>query len=69
MNTDSGHDGIVLGGLRMAEDAQRIVAENDSLNAISLLGIWLGGLYFWDATAKQYKEEQVWLRAKFDNDL
>ena len=37
---------------------QRIVAENDIFNAISLVGFLLGGLYVRYAAAKLYNEEK-----------
>jgi len=47
----------VLGGLTLAEDVQRIVAENDNLEAISLIAFSLGGLYVRYASAKLHNEE------------
>lgn len=45
VNTDKTHDGIVLGGLRLAEDIRSVVARYPSLESISMMGFSLGGLY------------------------
>eukprot|EP00178_Gracilaria_changii_P003061 TRINITY_DN1448_c0_g1_i1.p3 TRINITY_DN1448_c0_g1~~TRINITY_DN1448_c0_g1_i1.p3 ORF type:complete len:453 (-),score=102.12 TRINITY_DN1448_c0_g1_i1:289-1647(-) len=45
VNTDKTHDGVDLGGLRLAEDIREVVSKHDSLQSISLVGFSLGGLY------------------------
>lgn len=45
VNTEKTHDGIVQGGMRLAADVRRVVAENPSLSRISLVGFSLGGMY------------------------
>jgi pimeloyl-ACP methyl ester carboxylesterase len=56
VNTERTHDGIVEGGMRLAEDIQRVVAENPSLNGISLVGFSLGGMYARYAAALLYDD-------------
>lgn len=60
VNIDSMHDGIVLGGLTLDEDVQRIVAENDVIVQFGgnrLIGFSLGGMYVRYAAAKLYNEK------------
>lgn len=45
VNTDKTHDGITLGGLRLAEDIMQIISEHPLLETISLIGFSLGGMY------------------------
>lgn len=54
VNQHKTHDGITLGGLRLAEDVQNVVAEHATLETISLVGFSLGGLYVRYAIAHLY---------------
>ncbi|CAN8071660.1 unnamed protein product [Agarophyton chilense] len=55
VNTDKTHDGVDLGGLRLAEEVRDVVGRHRSLQAISLVGFSLGGLYVRYAAARLWR--------------
>lgn len=57
VNTDKTHDGIDLGGLRLAEDIRHVVAKHSSLQTISMVGFSLGGLYVRYAAAHLFDHQ------------
>lgn len=59
VNTDRTHDGIVLGGLRLAEDIRAVVTQTPSLRAISIIGFSLGGIYVRYALGHLYKNGRI----------
>lgn len=58
VNTDKTHDGVALGGLRLAEDIRAVVAKYPSLQQISMMGFSLGGLYVRYAAGVLYRREE-----------
>lgn len=57
VNTDKTHDGVVLGGLRLAEDVRSVAAKYPSLESISMMGFSLGGLYVRYAVGHLFQAE------------
>lgn len=53
-NTDKTQDGIVLGGLRLAEDIRSVIQSYPTASKISLMGFSLGGMYIRFAAARLY---------------
>lgn len=58
VNTDKTHDGVLYGGLRLAEDIRAVVAQYKTLRRIGLMGFSLGGLYVRYAIAVLYDSER-----------
>lgn len=56
VNEHKTHDGIEVGGKRLAADIRRVVSEHSSLSRISMAGFSLGGMYARYAAGVLYDE-------------